>query len=624
MRWEKILGIDERIRYVRRVKFLGYMSLDPGDETAEEEEVASSLPSGSFTDKDEDESEEHEDEGDEDHFFKPSKALLSDISLWDRDRWDPRVSRKEAAARNQECLPLAWLLKRVPNLRDVVYSCNHRIPICILTALNQRHPDTRLHLHTFSLRNLRYGGSQPGYSTNDDININLDEFLPLNSLCLYSIILLHDEHDYHGRADYYREAALERAPTSALSLKHVLVWHCPLSSTNHFMKGPRVVRDAWHRDFGNDPRRVSEFIRSTRSPHYQFLDILGIRNNQMDFSRLHSLEIHNIVSLDVIQRLTRIAKDGALSFLHTLGLRVIFIDVERPPIDEATSLLLRVVPPLKVLKLAGPVADCTLSIILARHGETLRNLQFIPACVVSVYDELFIIHDNYVDRLSKGCPNLKQLELRIRRTGGDEEEMSIYRALSTLRRLKRVTLFIDCSHSSILFEENSVRSVHEWPKFDEEEAALHLRETLVNSAIDSSLALGIFRAIFTTTNANQSQTLKLQPIVSGYINEQEFSKSFSKIASWIARSWVCTRYPGDGGGEVRVRDLTGHSDVLTENWEDYDHGKLYKRIWRELWPEEEERMGDWRKNWKSFPLSIGEGKEKMKERTTNAPGSIVS
>ena len=55
--------------------------------------------------------------------------------------------------------------------------------------------------------------------------------------------------------------------------------------------------------------------------------------------------------------------------------------------------------------------------------------------------------------------------------------------------------------------------------------------------------------------------------------------------------------------EVGKRERMEWANIewLEADLEEYYHGKLYKRIWRELWPEK--RTGDWREDWWSFPLS---------------------
>ena len=194
-RWEEILGIDERIRYLRRVKFLGYMSLSQDCKRAWMERI------------DEDASEKDEHEG-EDDFFKPSKNR-PDACLRGSECTKPQEEEDEA--RNKEWLPVARLLEQLPNLRDVVYACTHRIPICVLTVLHQHHPITRLHLYAFYLGYLPRRRCVLAQLRNDNLGIKPNEVLPLAPPCLHSIVVLHYGHDYYRQAHYSVSCVTENA-----------------------------------------------------------------------------------------------------------------------------------------------------------------------------------------------------------------------------------------------------------------------------------------------------------------------------------------------------------------------------------------------------------------------------
>ena len=596
-RLEEILDIDERMRYVRHVKVIGCISLFQDDVIIAETEYASFLQRKLFAETEESENESEEDEGD---FFTPSKRFLKachHVTI--------PATRKEEAARNQEWLPLARLLERIPYLQDLVYAGLHQIPTCILTALHQRHPNTRLHVHSFSLDSLPHRTCE--YAFDEGwlccLDVRSNELLPISSPCLYSITVLYS--DFH----HSKEALLPIISTTAPRLKHVRMWHTPLPSSHDFLHAIQMPRQAWKRTLFYHREEVTWLSGPIKPVHGLILDVLGL-SNQSNSSQLRSLEIQHGVSLEVIRKLTRIVEDGGLDSLSTLALWFPLVDVQQPNIDEAAGLLLQAIPPLEELRLTGPVANRTFTMVFQRHGETLRKLRFVPAHEVPMQVAPFVISDQYIYELSTRCPNLEEVELRIVRTGGDEREMSIYRALRSIRRLKHVKLFLDCSHSSLFFGYNSFSQY-----FDEMLTARHIRETFVNSAVDSSLALAIFGAIFDTTSTDQLQTLKLQPLVCGYVDEDRFSYDLFSIVNWIAKSWVCTRGSGDNSGEIRVRDLEEYTGNLKVDLEEYDHGELYKRVWGELWPEENEGKGDWKENWRSFPLFSGQGKEgKGKER----------
>ena len=84
----------------------------------------------------------------------------------------------------------------------------------------------------------------------------------------------------------------------------------------------------------------------------------------------------------------------------------------------------------------------------------------------------------------------------IQRTKGDEQEASIYGAMGTLPRLKRASLLLDFSYLPFLLDNGG-------PFLNDKQKASRTRDHIINSAVDSALALGIFRTISSTTNTLQ-------------------------------------------------------------------------------------------------------------------------
>lgn len=591
---QEILGIDGRARYVRRMKVVGYMSLVQEVEAGKERQAGSDFQSKIST-----EEVEVQIGNDEDDFYEPSKDLLEDPRSA-----SPLVTCEEKEERNNGWLPLALFLEQVPQLQDLIYACTHQIPICILTSLHQYHPSTRLHVHTFSLRSLCYPKDRPH-------DINPDEFVLITSPCLYSIVVLYSDYVSDGRIDYNEEAVLRMVATVAPRLRHVRMWPHRPHSSQALRIASKTPRPPWQGFFADEPGDLSRLTGS--KGRLQNLVLNGYDSassskltdwsSRTDFTQLHSLEISRKIRLESLRTLTQIAEDGGLGSLHRLALVLSSsIDAEQPYMDEAASLLLQNLRPLKDLRLIGLVANSTFTTLLHSHGEALRKLQFIPDRGYFLYVEPYVISHHCIQELSKRCPNLQEVELLISRTISDEQEVSIYRTLGTLRWLKYVSLGLDCSQL-IAYpmqigrrEYHDVRAVH------------RMRQNLAKSAVDISLAYDIFGKIFTTTNISSVQTLKLQPFGGENFDQYESQTDFGSIVQWVARRWVCTRDFGGGSGEIKVREMRKQRRMrrgLKANIEEY--GELYKRFWRDLWPKVEGATGDWREDWRSFPLFSGEG-----------------
>jgi hypothetical protein len=178
-RWDKILGINGRARYVRRVKVVGFMPWLQVNETGEEREVAKAFQLQTDRDEDEDEDENEEEmKSDGDNFCGPSKGIIRNFNGGN----PPLVTQKERQDQNEAWLPLAHFFAQLPALKDLIYACTNQIPICILSSLHQHHSNCRLHVLTFSLRSLY----QPKDSPHD---IDPDEFVLATSPCLHSIVV---------------------------------------------------------------------------------------------------------------------------------------------------------------------------------------------------------------------------------------------------------------------------------------------------------------------------------------------------------------------------------------------------------------------------------------------------
>lgn len=612
-RWRDILDIDGRANYVRAVKVVGYMQLIQEDEADEEKEVASAFPSKVSTEEDHGESE-----ADEDDFYRPSKALFQEPSIP-----SPLVTSNEEQERNKGWLPLARFLEQLPYLRDLIYACTHQIPICILKSLHQYHPNSRLHVHTFKLRSLCHAKSHP-----QDIDPN--EFALVTSPCLYAIVVSYAGYDSNGWVDYNEEAVLQMVATMSPRLKYIHMWYSRAAASPALYNAFQTPRPPWQGFFVDQPDDSSSLDWSNGRLQDLILDggdttnlsKLTAWSDRTKFSLLHSLDLKNDIRLEALQTLTQMAEDGELKSLRTLALSLRCTwHGEQNHMDDAAGLLLQALHPLQKLSLNGFVANSTFTSILHCHGETLRKLQFIPVRRHDTNIKPYIISHRCVQELSEQCPNLREVELLISRTRGDEQEASIYRALTTLQQVEQISLYLDCSQLTKLSEDNFWRN-------DNPQALPRMRENLANSAIDKPLALAIFRAISTTP----SNTARLQQLTLRPVGGENFGRTgvmdldFSYIVRWVARSWICTRVPAaaaaaatgdDGSSEGIIAKETGKQNrmIYQESMKQKGITDLSKPLWTDLWPppaEKKEGPGDdWWNEWRSFPL-FPEGKGKGK------------
>ncbi|KAM5435538.1 hypothetical protein McanCB21832_003244 [Microsporum canis] len=220
-----------------------------------------------------------------------------------------------------------------------------------------------------------------------------------------------------------------------------------------------------------------------------------------EFSELQTLRLQSAVTANMLQTLTRMSK-GKFTSLRTLDLKIrVSYASEDINMDEATGICLRSLPPLESLGLDGAFGSSTFNVILHRHGNTLRKLRFMPD---QERKEKILISYPRMQDLQQQCQNLREVELPIPRTRGDEQEVGIYHALGRLPWLERASLLLDCS--SRAFQENNASDTSDLEDDNGQTICLDDTKTIsskdvriafVNTAVDSSLALSIFRAIYT-------------------------------------------------------------------------------------------------------------------------------
>ncbi|KAG6355025.1 hypothetical protein INS49_004106 [Diaporthe citri] len=115
------------------------------------------------------------------------------------------------------------------------------------------------------------------------------------------------------------------------------------------------------------------------------------------------------------------------------------------------------------------------------------------------------LRDDHIHQLAEICPNLQHLTTEIRRSRGDAAEVERYRSLGRLSRLQELHIYLDASPPEYLQPTPdgttiTSRDTAIEPWFDEQDTIYlpepieafregHVRDVLVNSAIDASLAL---------------------------------------------------------------------------------------------------------------------------------------
>ncbi|KAL6405155.1 hypothetical protein AUP68_11999 [Ilyonectria robusta] len=487
--------------------------------------------------------------------------------------------------------PLSDLILKL-SLTDLVYACSHQIPPCILRTLHAHSLETRLHMHTFSLRSLYQHRDRPR-------DIDPDEYLLVTSPCLHSVFAKIHMLDDRGRYGYNLQALKSMLGGLAPRLKLLSMWEfSPMIATPRTYSGfPDFSSPPPWRGFHGEGFNA---LPSSKG-HLQTL-VCDFSDVQTWFTHIHTeglttLAVHRGISIQQVQALIETAQNMGLMSLRSLRLRLDRTAEERRAgrsMDLAVSTLIRLLPPLQSLELEGiTLAQHTLHAVADHHGQSLTKLRLAPSDDWN--DGRSRFRHNDIEKLAATCLNLEQLEIVIRRTQGDADEVAIYHALAKFPRLKSVVLDV-CTFYDI-----------REPEVDEDVKKLPpsvFRKLLVNVAIDSNLAQNIFHIVCSESSSVES--LQLRNSGGGDLRAWR-DDAAQNVLIGVGRAWDCRRERT--GGEVTIQSLYEGSSIYLRNdfRVDYNRFELdnignrldLRAVWLDLWPGP---AGDRTGQWSSFPL----------------------
>ncbi|EFR02595.1 hypothetical protein MGYG_05592 [Nannizzia gypsea CBS 118893] len=289
----------------------------------------------------------------------------------------------------------------------------------------------------------------------------------------------------------------------------------------------------------------------------------------------------------------------------------------------ATRQFLERLPALSTLKLQDWHPNLELDVL---QYSNIRKLYLKPVVGSSVSLK-------NLNQISTYCPLLSSLDISIRRLRGNADEIEMYRALGSMARLAYLQLSLDVKDPKFrLGGYNKAVDIPSDPSFDSFDMEFypqitlgyykcprkgHLRDGLINSALDADLACSIFRTI---NSAKPDMSVPLQKMTVG-VDLAEFPDKHGDCAR--TRYYNLLRYLG---AEWTVE--RNHSDLATDNlianrvrnrgvkWSrcypsphdtclDPDLGAVF----RSLWPPK----GNSRevKDWHSFPLATGDNEAEI-------------
>jgi hypothetical protein len=253
---------------------------------------------------------------------------------------------------------------------------------------------------------------------------------------------------------------------------------------------------------------------------------------------------------------------------------------------------------------------------LAHHGQTLKKLSVDPfehvwGNVVGARDPRHIPMEFTKDRILQiqaQCPVLEELAIPIKRNKSSASEAEMYKCFDKMKNLRFLFLTLDCSDMRV------TRDSTYSPQFDEEDQKPmdtsnsvlkkgHVKETLINCAVDEALARSIWKTISQNKTGKRLERLKLFTTGGGEYGTGSTSHYDSQIMQNLSQSWLFERVPRADQEDFTVRELAPRARVIEDIWMLGIERSVTRQVFRNVWPSKEGSK-DWRDDWSSFPLQV--------------------
>lgn len=505
---------------------------------------------------------------------------------------------------SKEWEPLVELIRQLPALSDVVYTCPNQFAPCLLQALHLYRPTCRLHVRSFALRSL----SQPVPDAH--------ELALVTSPCLSSIIVRYTrgylaETDQTRMDNVNREGVLRIAVALAPNLTDVY-------ASRSFYVGDEP-ENSTTRPWSD--RSIDSLKKHSTSTSLQRLQLGGVGpicrreietwRTTTTISTLRVLQLTLWLEPDALELL---ATECVFPHLTTLVFSTPALSTSTEEWWDHAKCFLRQLPPLSDITLSGDKEEMLFHTILKHHGPTLRRLSF------TGNNDGHIRLTNTkrtVEKIRDNCPLLNNLHMHMPRSRGNAHEVAVYKELGTLSRLQHLTLNLSAfgNPSTDRSPMPTDRSFGDdlYPFGSREVSACFqiyrglIYDALINGAVDETLARSIFSKISTTKadSALPLEELNLTVYGGGLFHDCMTQRSFFDVVQHLGRLWRLVRNPRDDRrDEIMVTEVDkAKREARAPPIEQLTPG--IEPLFRKLWSARRPEGSDWRDDWHSFPLAQG-------------------
>ena len=529
-------------------------------------------------------------------------------------------------------LPLVGLIKKLPCLARLVYDCRNQFPPSLLDVLHNDHPQCKLYHLTFRLRTLLWGNPYPY------------EMALATSPCLYSVKVACGHRDSEGDDDFNQEAMMELVAGLAPNLKEVVVMNLTPENSWRYYRRPR---EPWRGLPGFFSGRSIGSLKSLSLLGAADLKKQGLFQNwakHTDFKNLRHLTLGGGYGCESMglndETMEWITQKCSFPGLKTLRIRLTRDDfnIDRPNYANNAIALLEAFEPLDQLSISGPLEPMIVDAILYRHGQTLRKLSLRPfedewqPYNGRVRENIpMVFTKENVLQIHTLCPALQDLAIPVKRTKSDAIEAEIYKCFGKMKQLKSLFLTLDCSDWWVTRDPDS-RDNASFDAVDREpfpDSSFlkkgHVREMLMNCAVDERLVRSIWEAIYQSKAGQELESLKVWTTGGGQWGNHDVNCATSSVVKNLSRSWLIERVSRDDEDILDVRELgrrareacdqreTDHykrraeylrdvKDIVME-LRDVADDSMMVGILHRIWPRKTGSK-DWREDWSSLPLKV--------------------
>ncbi|KAG2418918.1 hypothetical protein HFD88_002021 [Aspergillus terreus] len=493
--------------------------------------------------------------------------------------------------------PLAEFIKKLRNLRELVFDAFEQFPGCLLESLHQSQPACKLYINNFQLKSSRTGRIS-GY-----------ERKLVTSPCLHGIRVMYDETDKHYPMSKSNARSIAKLLTKlSPNLEIVIMRDVGQASTrrnllrgmrpgNGCIRGSlRTLTLGMHRELDWNPH--AKLPKLTKNVIMNWGAIT-------DFTCLETLNLLDRVDLEAVTLLERCSfpslKSLALSFGQTRPSRRWIIKLQH---------FFTNISSLSTLRLSEWSGFFPLHASLGHHtGLTTLLISPTPGACLEAID---------LQYLSTNFLSLVELSIPIQRTRGSLSEVSEYKMLGALPNLRYLKLEL-CTLPKVILENpwhrrTYLRVNRRWGQFRRERLVDHdnsnheyhrtelrkghIMDILTNSAVDEPLACSIFQAISSAKPHNAVPLERLRLEVSSLANVE--GPILRKILRTISPLWCIQRVQSEKGCFATSKETDDQAHA-TDTMYTETASETYEAILRYVWPPIENSV--WRDHWKSVPLS---------------------